>query len=160
MSGKACPCTSGRAYADCCAPYHRGEREAPTPEALMRSRFAAFARADAAYLWRTLHPDHEDRARADRTRSESARTESEALRELRDGARAHRYMRLAVLEARGDRVLFLASVFQKGRDVSFVELSRFAHDGVGWRYLSGVERAAGEVDDPKRLTIDAFERAP
>ncbi|HEY6459638.1 MAG TPA: YchJ family metal-binding protein [Polyangiaceae bacterium] len=154
MSGKACPCTSGRAYADCCAPYHRGEREAPTPEALMRSRFAAFARADASYLWRTLHPDHEDRARADRTRSET-----EVLRELRDGARSRRYMRLTVLEAREDRVLFLASVFQKGRDVSFVELSRFAHDGVGWRYLSGVGRAAGEVDDPKRLTIDAFERA-
>ena len=59
---KPCPCTSGRAYADCCAPFHRGEREPETPEALMRSRFAAFALGDAEYLWRTLHEDHEDRA--------------------------------------------------------------------------------------------------
>jgi SEC-C motif-containing protein len=117
----------------------------------MRSRFAAFARADAAYLWRTLHPDHEDRARAERTQ-----TERQALRELRDGARAHRYMRLTVLDARGDLVLFLAGVFRKGRDVSFVELSRFAHDGVGWRYLSGEGRATSELADPQGLTIDAF----
>ncbi|HEY1695184.1 MAG TPA: YchJ family metal-binding protein [Polyangiaceae bacterium] len=148
MSAKACPCTSGLAYAACCGPYHRGEREAPTPEALMRSRFAAFARADAAYLWRTLHADHEDRARP----------EAEVLRALRDGARAHRYVRLTILEARGDLVLFRAGVFQKGRDVSFVELSRFAHDGVGWRYLSGEGRAASESDpgDPNGLTIEAF----
>jgi len=31
------------------------------------------------------------------------------------------------------RVLFLARIFEKGREGSFVELSEFAHDGVGWR---------------------------
>jgi SEC-C motif domain protein len=150
MSGKACPCSSGHAYSECCAPYHRGQREAPTPEALMRSRFSAFALADAAYLWRTLHADHEDRAVP----------EADALRMLRDQARAHRYMRLSVLEARGDRVLFLAGIFQKGRDVSFVELSRFERQGEGWRYLSGEARTAKDLADPAGLTIDTFPAAP
>ena len=60
-----CPCSSGRRYAACCAPLHRGDREAPDAEALMRSRYAAFARREAGYLWRTLHPGHEDRARGE-----------------------------------------------------------------------------------------------
>ena len=39
-----CPCHSGLRYAACCGPLHEGAREADTPEALMRSRYAAFAR--------------------------------------------------------------------------------------------------------------------
>ncbi|MEU6202677.1 YchJ family protein [Micromonospora musae] len=46
----ACPCGSGRSYALCCRPLHRGEAEAPTAETLMRSRFSAFAVGDAGYL--------------------------------------------------------------------------------------------------------------
>ena len=122
-----CPCTSGLPYRECCGPFLRGEREAPTPEALMRSRFAAYARGDAEYLWRTLHPDHEDRGRP----------RDEVMRELRDASRGYRYVRLAILAADGENVTFRAGVFQKGADRSFVERSRFARDGGGWRYLSG-----------------------
>jgi len=50
-----CPCDSGESYEDCCRPLHRGECEAPTALALMRSRYAAFAQGDAAYLRRTWH---------------------------------------------------------------------------------------------------------
>lgn len=50
-----CPCLSGLPYAECCGPLHRGERTAPTAEALMRSRFSAFAVGDAAYLRATWH---------------------------------------------------------------------------------------------------------
>jgi SEC-C motif-containing protein len=145
---KPCPCTSGRAYADCCGPLHRGEREAETPEALMRSRFAAFALGDARYLWRTLHPDHEDRALP----------EDVELRALRDACRALRYMRLTILDAQGDRVLFLARVFEKGKDRSFVELSLFARDTAGWRYVSGEARDAASAGDAGSLTIDGFAR--
>jgi SEC-C motif domain protein len=48
-----CPCSSGETYAQCCERAHRGVADAPTAVALMRSRFAAFARGDAAYLLRT-----------------------------------------------------------------------------------------------------------
>lgn len=38
----ACPCGSGLPYERCCAPFHKGDA-APTPEALMRSRYSAYA---------------------------------------------------------------------------------------------------------------------
>ncbi|ROZ62200.1 hypothetical protein EDL96_10965 [Kocuria soli] len=50
-----CPCGSGDVYGTCCGPLHRG-KAAPTAEALMRSRFAAFAIGDEAYLLRTWDP--------------------------------------------------------------------------------------------------------
>ncbi len=53
-----CPCRKKSetvAYAGCCQPYHRGVRVAPTAEALMRSRFAAFALKEAAYVRATWH---------------------------------------------------------------------------------------------------------
>ncbi|MEW1953810.1 YchJ family protein [Terrabacter sp. NPDC080008] len=52
----ACPCGSRTAYAACCGPLLAGERAAATAEALMRSRYTAFAVGDAAYLLRTWHP--------------------------------------------------------------------------------------------------------
>lgn len=51
----ACPCCSGLPYEACCRPFHAGA-EAPTALQLMRSRYAAFVKRDAAYLMRTSHP--------------------------------------------------------------------------------------------------------
>ncbi len=134
MASQDCPCGSGQRYSLCCKPFHKGEREAPDPVALMRSRFAAFALGEAPYLWRTLAPAHEDRQRP----------EAEVLRGIRDSISTHRYRALTILDSQDPdasgiaRVRFLAKVFQKGRDMSFVETSEFVHDGTGWRYLGGV----------------------
>lgn len=56
----ACPCggrPAGTPYAGCCARYieHFADTPAPDAEALMRSRYTAFARGDAAYLQATWH---------------------------------------------------------------------------------------------------------
>lgn len=51
-----CPCLSGETYSACCGKYHSGARNAPTAEALMRSRYSAFAIRDEAYLLKTWHP--------------------------------------------------------------------------------------------------------
>jgi SEC-C motif-containing protein len=40
-------------YAECCEPLHQGRQQAATAEALMRSRFTAFAKGDEEYLLRT-----------------------------------------------------------------------------------------------------------
>jgi SEC-C motif domain protein len=147
-----CPCTSGRAYRACCGPFHRGERAAPDAEALMRSRFSAYARKDGAYLYHTLHEEHPDRSRP----------EAEVVREFVAGASALRFMGLTILDRsppddRGiARVLFVANIFQKGRDLSFAELSEFAHDGDGWRYLRGRIIPAAHLGEAR--SIAAFER--
>lgn len=148
-----CPCTSGLSYRACCAPFHRGEREAETPEALMRSRFAGFARKDIEYLVRTLHAKHEDRKLSD----------VELRRSMKESASAFRYMGLKVLDRRDAdaegvaQLLFLARIFEKGQERSFVELSDFAHDGVGWRYLRGVTIPIEQIPgDPEKLTLATF----
>ncbi|MBV8788663.1 MAG: YchJ family protein [Mycobacterium sp.] len=51
-----CPCGSGDGYSACCGPLHDGARQARSAEELMRSRYSAFARRDADYLFRTWHP--------------------------------------------------------------------------------------------------------
>ncbi len=72
-------------------------------------------------------------------------------------------MRLAVLDKRDAnehgvaQVLFFARVFEKGQNRSFIELSDFRHDHVGWRYLRGKQISAARVPNPEQLDIPAFE---
>lgn len=57
----ACPC--GRdVFGECCAPLLDGSSRAWTAEALMRSRYTAFALEDTNYLWRTWHPSTRPRS--------------------------------------------------------------------------------------------------
>jgi SEC-C motif-containing protein len=51
-----CPCGLGLAYEECCGPAHDGTAP-PTAEALMRSRYSAFALARPDYLLAPWHPD-------------------------------------------------------------------------------------------------------
>ncbi|MFQ6391920.1 YchJ family protein [Nocardia sp. KC 131] len=53
---KACPCRRGEPFEQCCGPVLAGERAAATAEALMRSRYTAFATGDVDYLRRSWHP--------------------------------------------------------------------------------------------------------
>ena len=45
-----CPCGSKLAYFDCCGLYIEKQHNAPTPEALMRSRYTAYTRANLSYI--------------------------------------------------------------------------------------------------------------
>lgn len=114
----------------------------------MRSRYAAFARGEVEYLWRTLDAGHPDRSAP----------KGNVLRALRAACDTRRYPGLAVLDhaAPGDdgvaRVLFHARVFEKGRDTSFVECSEFLHDGLGWRYLSGVMAPSSAAQEAPTIT--------
>jgi SEC-C motif domain protein len=119
----------------------------------MRSRYAGFALREAAYLWKTLHSRHEDRAVP----------EAEGLRSIRAAASTFKYTGLTVLDRRAPdesgiaRVLFVARVFEKGRDRSFVELSEFAKEADEWRYLRGELMATTELTEgTASLTIDRF----
>ena len=140
-----CPCGTGQGYDACCARLHRGLIDADTPDVLVRARFSAFALGEIGYLLRTLHADHEDRARR----------EVDVLRELREAARRYRYMRLDVREVTPEddegtaRVLFFAHVFDAGRDVGFAELSDFRREDRGFRYVGGrpVPRATATIEE-------------
>ncbi|WP_022723684.1 YchJ family protein [Rhodopseudomonas sp. B29] len=55
-----CVCGSGKPYEDCCGPLLARKREAASPEALMRSRYAAYVLKDFDYIVETTDPDTRD----------------------------------------------------------------------------------------------------
>jgi SEC-C motif-containing protein len=71
---KNCPCGSGLPYSACCEPYISGAKDAPTAEALMRSRYSAYAEHAIDYIVGTC--DREDREAVDvkQTRAWSERS--------------------------------------------------------------------------------------
>ncbi|SBS29833.1 hypothetical protein MSP8887_02850 [Marinomonas spartinae] len=48
-----CPCGSTTPYSECCGLYHSGAASVPTAEALMRSRYSAFAMNKMDYILAT-----------------------------------------------------------------------------------------------------------
>ena len=130
----ACPCGSGRKYKRCCGPLHQGQA-AKSPEALMRSRYSAYALGLIEYVIETTHPRC---ALARRDRLTWAR-------EIADFCTHTRFEALEVLAAaaEGDRgeVSFRAQLSRDGRDVSFAERSTFVREPAGpggrWLYLDG-----------------------
>jgi SEC-C motif-containing protein len=58
---KNCPCGSGLQYSDCCGPYISGKANAPTAEALMRSRYSAYVEHEIDYIINTcIHRGKDD----------------------------------------------------------------------------------------------------
>ncbi len=51
-----CPCGTGKEYEECCLPIIKGEGKAATAEALMRSRYSAYANAEVEFLIHSVHP--------------------------------------------------------------------------------------------------------
>jgi SEC-C motif-containing protein len=72
-----CPCGSGAVFDACCGPLIAGERPAASPEALMRSRYSAYATRNVRYLEETHDP--ETRAAFDRKASEKWAASTEWL---------------------------------------------------------------------------------
>lgn len=56
MTYDPCPCGTGKLFEDCCHPLITGAAKAPSPEALMRSRYSAFARKEMNYIEQTTDP--------------------------------------------------------------------------------------------------------
>ncbi|KXZ51405.1 hypothetical protein GPECTOR_12g367 [Gonium pectorale] len=52
-----CPCGSSALYQGCCGPYHAAPATVPSPEALLRSRYSAYAAKDPSFIADTTHPD-------------------------------------------------------------------------------------------------------
>lgn len=125
---RPCPCGLPASYGDCCGALHQGRTAAATPEALMRSRYSAFAVGDTRYLLDTWHPS---------TRPASL-----------DRDPATRWVRLEVLSATGGTAFhtegtvdFRAHYLNGGTRGVLAEHSRFLRDGGAWRYLGPIAAA-------------------
>jgi SEC-C motif-containing protein len=118
-----CPCESGEPYASCCGQWHAGLHEglhAPTPEALMRSRYSAYVLGLIDYLLATWHP-------------------STAPGELE--LSPVKWLGLEVRHAQmaGDAgvVEFVARCRDGGRAQRLHETSRFVREAGRWYYIDG-----------------------
>lgn len=118
----SCPCGSGRGFDDCCGPVLAGGAPA-SPEALMRSRYTAFTRADLDYLETTLAPE----AKEDYDRAE---TEAWVKEAKWDG--------LEIRAAEGDQVEFVARYKMRGKIFAHHELASFRQNEGRWVYVDGV----------------------
>ncbi|HEY4184428.1 MAG TPA: YchJ family metal-binding protein [Polyangia bacterium] len=103
-----------------------------------------------AYLVDTLAAAHPDRTR------ERAVLE----RELATTHLTQRFTGLRILASanggpRGDEgeVLFHARIFSRGRDQSFLELSRFVREAGAWRYLDGVLGSPALFDEEELASL-------
>lgn len=122
-----CPCRSDEpeitAYADCCQRWHVGLAEgvyAPTPEALMRSRYSAYVVGRIDYLLATWHP-------------------STGPGELELSPVKWIGLEVRRAEEIGDAgvVEFVARCRVNGRAQRMHEISRFVREGGRWYYIDG-----------------------
>jgi len=131
ISGSAaCPCGSGLTFSACCEPHLTGAKLPPTPEALMRSRYSAFATGNIDYLEETLLPG----TREDFDRKGAA-----------DWAAASEWTGLEIRHTQGGGpgeaegvVEFVAHYTQAGDKRLHHETSSFRRDGGRWFYVDGI----------------------
>lgn len=117
-----CPCGTGGTYAACCAAYVIDGKPAPTAEALMRSRYTAYAIGASDHIFRTWHP---------RTRPDDVRVDDNLqwmgleIVDVVDGG----------IEERSGTVEFVARWTAHGQHGEMRERSTFARRGGRWVYV-------------------------
>lgn len=119
-----CPCCSGKSYEECCKPFHNGEKHAPTSEALMRSRFSAFAISNGEYLMETTLP---------------AKRKDHNKDDLQEWGEINEWTKLEIIQKPTlNQVEFKAYYKdEKGKMQLHHELSDFQEINNRWYYVSG-----------------------
>ena len=124
-----CPCGSNQPFHQCCAPIISGLKDADTAEALMRSRYTAFTKADVDYLLRS----HHSRTRPTRER-----------KSIKQWAQSVQWMGLVVLKSEAGQaadqmgiVEFRALYLENGQMQQIHERSSFEREQGKWVYVSG-----------------------
>ena len=130
-----CPCGSDQPYRECCQPFIKGERNAPTAEKLMQSRYSAYVHAEMDYIHDTTHISQRDQFNREESEAWSKRADWHSLKIVRT-------------EAGGpddDRgvVEFVARYREKGKMCQHHEVAEFKKEGQKWYFLDG--RSPGPV---------------
>ncbi len=119
----ACPCNSGKPYAACCGPLHAGAENAPTAEALMRSRYSAYVLSLAPYLLSSWHAS---------TRPPELDLSDDGTKWLGLNIKRHQ-----VIDEHHAVVEFIARYRIAGRGYRLYEISRFVREDWRWFYVDG-----------------------
>jgi len=127
LDNNACLCGSQQNYKNCCEPLLLGDKQAGTPEQLMRSRFTAYAQKNARYIYQTYA---------------SEKQAENPVKEIKEFATSCRFISLSVIDTNndGDRgvVEFKANYFYQNLYCELHERSQFIKEQDQWRYLDGI----------------------
>jgi SEC-C motif-containing protein len=131
-----CPCGSGKSHADCCGPILAGEA-APTPEALMRSRYSAYAKRNYLHLHRSLSVEQQ---------------KDFSEKDAREWAESSEWLDLEVTGSTGGgaedqegTVDFVAKFRTAGQERKHVETAHFIREEGRWVYAGQVVPKAEPV---------------
>ena len=124
-----CVCGKGPSTDECCGQLIKGERKAETAEALMRSRYAAYALEDIDYIVATHDPDSPEQV----DRDSAAQWAKDATWEG---------LEIVATEAGGGdddqgMVEFIASYNAEGHSITHHERSQFRKVDGQWFYHDG-----------------------
>ncbi len=139
-----CICKSGITYGECCGLYLSGNQHALTAEALVRSRFTAFAFHNEAYILKTWDPKN----RPPRVKFPEKGVEWTQL-EILDKKKGESKDAKGVVE-------FKAYYQLNNEDYSVNEISRFRQEQGRWYYLDGAVKSIAKVGQQ----INAGKNAP
>lgn len=126
-----CPCTSGKSFDDCCGPILSGAKKAPTAEALMRSRYTAFATQAIDWIVDSQVP--EGRPFTDRRA-----TEEWSKRSTWKGMQVIETQQGGPEDEEG-LVEFKAFYELGGEDITHHEIAHFRKEDGNWYFVDGLE---------------------
>ncbi|MFT6267889.1 MAG: SEC-C motif-containing protein [Alphaproteobacteria bacterium] len=141
-----CPCGTNKAFEHCCKSYIKGETNAPDPEALMRSRYSAYATKSFAYVALSYAANHT----ADNSKSTAAKMNAPvktkkqmpiSVSDIQSSSENTLWCKLEVLSAfelddMGE-VEFIAYYKIDSEFFAMHELSRFSKIDGKWFYEDG-----------------------
>lgn len=124
-----CPCGSSLAFADCCEPLIKGVKEAPTAEALMRSRYSAHVIAAIDYIQQTTHSSQRKNTDSKSTAVWCRKSEWQSLEILATEGGGP--------EDKTGTVEFIARYRHKGKPVKYHEIAEFVREDERWFFVNG-----------------------
>ena len=118
-----CYCGNTVSFQDCCEPYIKGIKNAPTAETLMRSRYSAFATGAADYLVNTTH---------------ISKRKYHNKRDILAWSQANKWLKLEVLASTETTVTFKAYYLDENLKAQVhYEHSTFKLENGKWFYVDG-----------------------
>ncbi len=124
-----CPCGSTKPLSDCCEPYIKGTKKAPTAEALMRSRYTAYTQSELGYIAATLAKE-----------SRPHFNEKDAL----EWSKNSKWLGLEILSTKNGQstdtkgtVEFNAKYKNDGKVLEHHEVSEFRKENDTWYFVDG-----------------------
>lgn len=119
-----CFCGASVSFENCCEPYIKGSKNAPTAETLMRSRYSAFATGAADYLVNTTH---------------SSKRKLHNKSEILAWSQSNQWLRLEILAVTETTVTFNAYYLDENLKAQIhYEHSTFKLENGKWFYVDGV----------------------